>query len=161
MSNSATLWTVACQSPLSMEFSRQEYQSGCRALLHGIFPTQGLNLHLLCLLHWQVGSLPLAPPEKPSNMKYFIIIFICLNKDLDCSILKADSGHCFTLRVSPAPTLPIINGCETFQEGFALSVVKGRNQYMSHLDSLILESTYPDIAYRQFSLCYKLFSSGF
>ena len=28
-----------------------------------IFPTQGLNLHLLCLLHWKVGSLPLAPPK--------------------------------------------------------------------------------------------------
>ena len=26
---------------------------GCHALLQGIFPTQGLNLHLLCLLHWQ------------------------------------------------------------------------------------------------------------
>ena len=24
----ATLWTVACQAPLSMEFSRQEYCSG-------------------------------------------------------------------------------------------------------------------------------------
>ena len=23
---------------------------------------QGSNLHLLCLLHWQVGSLPLTPP---------------------------------------------------------------------------------------------------
>ena len=33
---------------------------GCRALLQGIFPTQGSNLHLFCLLHWQVGSLPLA-----------------------------------------------------------------------------------------------------
>ena len=27
-------------------------------------PTQGLNPHLLCLLHWQVGSLPLVPPGK-------------------------------------------------------------------------------------------------
>ena len=27
---------------------------GGRALLQGIFSTQGLNLHLLCLLHWQV-----------------------------------------------------------------------------------------------------------
>ena len=26
----------------------------------GIFPTQGLNLHLLCLLHWQADSLPLC-----------------------------------------------------------------------------------------------------
>ena len=25
----------------------------CRALLQGIFLTQGLNPHLLCLLHWQ------------------------------------------------------------------------------------------------------------
>ena len=35
---------------------------GCHALLQGIFPTQGLNLHLSCLLHWQAGSLPLVPP---------------------------------------------------------------------------------------------------
>ena len=35
---------------------------GCQALLQGIFPTQELNQHLLCLLHWQAGSLPLAPP---------------------------------------------------------------------------------------------------
>ena len=31
----------------------------------GIFPTQGLNPRLLHLIHWQTGSLPLAPPEKP------------------------------------------------------------------------------------------------
>ena len=37
---------------------------GCHALLQGIFPTQGWNPHLLCLLHWQVGSLTLAPPGK-------------------------------------------------------------------------------------------------
>ena len=30
---------------------------GCHFLLQGIFPTQGLNLHLL---HWQVGSLLLS-----------------------------------------------------------------------------------------------------
>ena len=36
---------------------------GCHVLLQGLFPTQGSNLHLLHLLHWQVvGSLPLAPP---------------------------------------------------------------------------------------------------
>ena len=31
---------------------------GCYALLQGIFLTQGLNPYLLCLLHWQEGSLP-------------------------------------------------------------------------------------------------------
>ena len=38
---------------------------GCSALLQGIFPTQGLNPHLLRLLHWQAGSVPLAAPGKP------------------------------------------------------------------------------------------------
>ena len=34
----------------------------CHALLQGIFLTQRLDPHLLCLLHWQVVSLPLVPP---------------------------------------------------------------------------------------------------
>ena len=34
----------------------------CHFLLQGIFPTQGLSPHLLSLLHWQVGFLPLVPP---------------------------------------------------------------------------------------------------
>ena len=38
---------------------------GCHFLLQGIFPTQGLNPCFLCLLHWQVDSLPLAPPGNP------------------------------------------------------------------------------------------------
>ena len=38
---------------------------GCSAILQGIFLTQGLNPCLLCLLHWQACSLPLAPPGKP------------------------------------------------------------------------------------------------
>ena len=32
----------------------------------GVFPTQGWNPRRVCLLHWQAGSLPLAPPGKPS-----------------------------------------------------------------------------------------------
>ena len=31
----------------------------------GDLPMRGSNPHLLCLLHWQVGSLPLAPSGKP------------------------------------------------------------------------------------------------
>ena len=38
---------------------------GCHALLQRIFLTQELNPCLLCLLHWQGDSLPLAPPGKP------------------------------------------------------------------------------------------------
>ena len=41
---------------------------GFCALLKRIFLTQGLNLCLLCLLHWQAGSLPLVPPGEPCHL---------------------------------------------------------------------------------------------
>ena len=53
----AVLWTVACQAPLSMEFSRQNTGVSCCFLLQGIFLTQGLNPHLL---NWQADSLLLS-----------------------------------------------------------------------------------------------------
>ena len=40
----ATPWTIARQTPLSMEFLQQEYWRGF--LLQGTFPTQGSNLGL-------------------------------------------------------------------------------------------------------------------
>ena len=61
----ATLWAVACQALLSVGFSRQEYWSGFPCPPPGIFPIQGLNPCLLCLLHWQLGSLPQVLPGKP------------------------------------------------------------------------------------------------
>ena len=45
---------------------------GCHALLQGIFPTQGSSPQLLHLLHWQAGSLPLAPPGKPIYGLFFV-----------------------------------------------------------------------------------------
>ena len=35
---------------------------GCHFFLQGTFLTQGWNPRLFCLLHWQAGPLPLAPP---------------------------------------------------------------------------------------------------
>ena len=69
MSNSlAVPQTVACRVPLTMGFPRWEYWRGCWTLLQGILLTPGLNLRLLCLLHWQADSLPpshLGRPGKP------------------------------------------------------------------------------------------------
>ena len=45
-------------------FPNKNIGVGCHFNLQGIFPTQGLNLPLLYLLPWQVGSLLLAPPGK-------------------------------------------------------------------------------------------------
>ena len=59
----------------------------------GVLPDPGLNPCLLCLLHWQVGSLSLAPPgkpltgscpynslspENPSELYIFKIIYLCI-----------------------------------------------------------------------------------
>ena len=54
----ATSWTVACQAPLSWDFPGKNTGVGCPFLLQGILLTQGSNLHLLHLLHWQADSLP-------------------------------------------------------------------------------------------------------
>ena len=55
----ATPWTVARQAPLSVRFSRQEYWGGFPFPPPGDLPDAGSNLCLFCLLHWQLGSLPL------------------------------------------------------------------------------------------------------
>ena len=49
---------------------------GRHALLQGIFPTQGSNPRLSCLLLWQVGSLPLMRPGKPQQLEWAVIIRI-------------------------------------------------------------------------------------
>ena len=77
-----TLWTVACQSPLSMGLSKQEYWSGLPCPPAGDLPDPGIEPHislfLLCVLHWQVGSLPVAPPGKPTYNIYNYIYFFSL-----------------------------------------------------------------------------------
>ena len=65
-----TPWTVVCQAPLSMGFSRQEYWSGVPCPPPGDFPDSGIEPGSLMLLHWQVGSLSLAPPGKPPFSPY-------------------------------------------------------------------------------------------
>ena len=84
VSSSATSWTVAHQAPLFTGFSRQKYWSGLSCPPPGIFLTQESNSLLLSLLHWQVDSLPLAPPGKPTTymcvcIYMYIYIYISFN----------------------------------------------------------------------------------
>ena len=59
-----TSWTVAHQAPQSIGFSRLECWRGL-PFPSGDLPNPGIELYLLCLLYWQAGSLPPAPPESP------------------------------------------------------------------------------------------------
>ena len=64
----ATLWTVACRAPLSMGFPGKNTGAGCRALLQGIFLTQGSILHLLMAPALQADSLPLSHQGSPCEI---------------------------------------------------------------------------------------------
>ena len=55
-------WTVACQAPLIMEFSKQEYGSGLPFPSPGDFPNSRIESASPAL---QVDSLPPEPPVKP------------------------------------------------------------------------------------------------
>ena len=59
-----TPWTVACQAPLSMGFSRQEYWSGLPFPSPGDLPNLGMEPRSPLL---QVDSLPAEPQGKPRN----------------------------------------------------------------------------------------------
>ena len=59
----ATPWTIACQVPLSMGFSRQEYWSVLPFPSPGDLPNPGVKSVSLTLLHWLAGSLSLLPPH--------------------------------------------------------------------------------------------------
>ena len=60
---------VACQAPLSMGFSRQEYWSGLPFPSPGDLPDPGIELVSPAL---QADSIPSQPPGKP-----YIVVFIC------------------------------------------------------------------------------------
>ena len=55
-----TLWTVPARLLCPWDSPGKNTGVGFHFLLQGIFPTQGLSQHLLCLLHWQAASLLLA-----------------------------------------------------------------------------------------------------
>ena len=61
----ATLWTVFARLLCPWDFPGKNTGVRYHVPLQGIFPTQRSNPHLSCFLHWQVSSLPLAPPGKP------------------------------------------------------------------------------------------------
>ena len=83
----ATPWIIACQAPLSVGFSRQEYWNGLpNFLLQRSFPTQGSNLHLLCLLHWQEATVPPGkrhPKWRFSSVQSLSRVQLC--DHMDCS----------------------------------------------------------------------------
>ena len=75
----AVLRTAACQATLSTGFPGKNTGVGYHTLLQGIFPNQGLNLHLLCLLHLRRILLRWATGEAQNAVHHIFISFNPLN----------------------------------------------------------------------------------
>ena len=60
-----TPWTIACQAPLSIGFSWQEYWNGLPYPPPGDLPDPGIKPASPGLLHCQVDSLPLSHKGSP------------------------------------------------------------------------------------------------
>ena len=65
-------WTIACQAPLSMKFSRQEYWSGLPFPIPGDIPNPGIEPMSLAS---PVLAGRFFTPEPPG--KTFIVVYYC------------------------------------------------------------------------------------
>ena len=102
--------SIAHQAPLSMDSLSRNIIVGCRALLQGILPTQGLNLRLLWLLHcrqilywWATGeALTMCYWVKEANLKrqYTVWFQLCMTfcKRQNCK--KRAEKNCVVARGS-------------------------------------------------------------
>ena len=75
----ATPWIVACQAPLSMGFSGQEYWSGLPFPSPGDLPDPGIKptSHVFCIGRHVFFS-PLASPGKtPRSYNHLLFLFQC------------------------------------------------------------------------------------
>ena len=73
----ATPWIVACQAPLSVEFSRQEYWSGLPFPTSGDLPNPGIKLGSP---ETEADSLPSEPPGKPREKIVSVFVSKSYNK---------------------------------------------------------------------------------
>ena len=95
--------SVEPQAPLPMGFCKQEYWSGLSFPSPGDLPDPGTEPRLLCLLHWQVGYLLLAPPGNLSlfHLEIKLAEFSLTYTPLICLCV------CICVCVYPPSQLPI------------------------------------------------------
>ena len=85
---------------------------GCHFILQEIFPTQGSSPHLLCLLHWQTGSLPPAPRKPHVSFCYtakgLSYTYTCIHSFLDSFPIKVTAEYWVEFPVPSRGSLLVI-----------------------------------------------------
>ena len=105
----ATPWTVGCQLLCPQDLPGKNPRAGHHFFSRGIFPAQGSNPHLLCLLYWQADSLPLNHLGSPaSNLENYNLNFpqvIILHMQLESchskKTLETLFGLCMQIFIGP------------------------------------------------------------
>ena len=92
----ATLWTVACQVPLSMGFSRQEYQSGLPCPLPGDFADPGIKPAFPMTLELQADSLLLCHRGSPIVYLMYSLFYTYLLSHMVTDFF-GESWMCYSL----------------------------------------------------------------
>ena len=90
------IWKNLCACALSRFSCVQIFVAlwAVASTLQGIFPTQGSNPCLLCLLHWQVGSLPPVPCGKAmQSLKRGVKRVFVLTCDTQRNLHRASEGY--------------------------------------------------------------------
>ena len=78
--------TTACQAPLYMELSKQEYWSKLPFPTPGALPAPRIESEILHHLHWQADCLPQSHWESPGK------VYSCSTQDLyKCQIIFLES----------------------------------------------------------------------
>ena len=118
MSDSAALWTVAHQAPLSIGFSRQEYWNGMPFPTPGHLPNPAIKPGSPVL---QADSLPSGPPGKLKDkdetftisISHFPIPVVLTTQSLDSSLGISWNESEMHIPGAPPQTQCIRNsGCE-------------------------------------------------
>ena len=122
---SSPLWLHGLYSPWNSP--GQNTGVGSLSLLQGIFPTQGLNWHLLCFLHWQADSLLLRdlgrPPVADTTSKHpsldyspFLVPLPTSPQNTFSQILVSRSGP---VRNQKKPGAAMLGLCEAVAQNLA------------------------------------------
>ena len=141
----ATPWTVACQAPLSLGFSKQEYWSGLPFPSPGDLPNPGIEPGSPVL---QADALPSESPGKcwvPKNWYFWTVMLEkFLESPLDCKEIqpvhpKGNQSWIFIGRTDAEADTPILwppsaknSGMSLWLLGFVKFVFRFNSLKLSH-----------------------------
>ena len=132
-----TPWTVACQSPLSIEFSRQEYWSGLPCPLPGDLPDPGVEPTFLAYPALAGGFLPLCHLGSPQSQ---LLPWKPVSSHWDCHIpgsaWQPDAGSGLRYRIM----LFVISQLHGLKEG-GEGICWGRNWHLFSVWKELIEES--------------------